>query len=329
MIIRIEIFVIFVGELKLKAMAQGYDIFISYRRDGGFATAKHLYDLLVKDGYRVSFDIDTLREGDFDVALLNRIEECTDFVLIVDKNLFDRTLDPNFNPKNDWVRKELAHALKLKKNVIPILLSGVNGFPAKLPEDVADVVTKNGPVYNQSYFDEFYRRLKLFLHSQPEAAAAGKTAKQWKKAALGALALLVVLIGGYLFSRHHVLTSEQPAVQVNDSICINPVMGEFKYTGPIDENGQPHGRGLATFAQGDTYEGDFSHGTFEGQCTYLNAAEGDRFMGTYVNNARSEGTYVWKDGTYFTGKFKNNEVYEGKLYDINGNVLEEYLGEKQ
>lgn len=36
-----------------------YDIFISYRRCGGFETAKHLYDLLTKDGYRVSFDIDT------------------------------------------------------------------------------------------------------------------------------------------------------------------------------------------------------------------------------------------------------------------------------
>ena len=59
-----------------------YDIFISYRRIGGFETAKHLYDLLRSDGYKVSFDIDTLRNGDFDVALLKRVEECTDFILI-------------------------------------------------------------------------------------------------------------------------------------------------------------------------------------------------------------------------------------------------------
>lgn len=43
-----------------------YDIFISYRREGGYDTAKHLNDLLVRDGYRVSFDIDTLRNGPFD-----------------------------------------------------------------------------------------------------------------------------------------------------------------------------------------------------------------------------------------------------------------------
>ena len=52
-----------------------YDIFISYRRKGGYETAKHLYDLFSKDGYRVSFDLDTLRNGDFDQALQKRIDQ--------------------------------------------------------------------------------------------------------------------------------------------------------------------------------------------------------------------------------------------------------------
>lgn len=147
-----------------------YDIFISYRRDGGFETAKHLNDLLVHDGYTVSFDIDTLREGDFDETLLKRIDQCVDFILVVDKHTFDRTLDPEFDPKKDWLRTELAYALKLRKNIIPVLLSGVNGFPTNLPEDIADVATKNGPEYNKYYFDEFYRRLKSFLHCIPRNA---------------------------------------------------------------------------------------------------------------------------------------------------------------
>ena len=65
-----------------------FDIFISYRRQGGYDTAKHLNDLLVRDGYRVSFDIDTLRNGDFDVQLLNRIDQCEDFILIVDEKAY-------------------------------------------------------------------------------------------------------------------------------------------------------------------------------------------------------------------------------------------------
>ena len=95
-----------------------YDVFISYRREGGYDTAKHLNDLLVRDGYRVSFDIDTLRNGDFDIQLLSRIEECKDFILIVDKHAFDRTLDINFDSTKDWMRCELAHALKHNKNII-------------------------------------------------------------------------------------------------------------------------------------------------------------------------------------------------------------------
>ncbi len=72
-----------------------YDIFISYRRKGGFETAKHLYDLLTKEGYRVSFDIDTLRNGDFDTELLRRIDECRDFILILSEGALDRCADPS------------------------------------------------------------------------------------------------------------------------------------------------------------------------------------------------------------------------------------------
>ncbi len=144
-----------------------YDIFISYRREGGYDTAKHLNDLLVRDGYKVSFDIDTLRNGDFDIQLLTRIEHCKDFILIVNKHAFDRTLDPNTDPKKDWVRCELAHALKHKKNIIPVFLEGISAFPEGLPEDIAGVIKKNGPEYNKYYFDDFYKKLRTrFLTSR-------------------------------------------------------------------------------------------------------------------------------------------------------------------
>ena len=147
-----------------------YDIFISYRRDGGFETAKHLNDLLCHDGYSVSFDIDTLREGDFDKALLARIEQCVDFVLIVDKHCFDKTLDDNVKPEQDWLRTELAYALKLKKNVIPVLLANAefpDGLSDRLPDDIKDVTRKNGPGYSREYFDTFYGKLKEMLHARP------------------------------------------------------------------------------------------------------------------------------------------------------------------
>lgn len=144
-----------------------YDVFISYRREGGYDTAKHLNDLLVRDGYKVSFDIDTLTNGDFDIQLLSRIEECKDFILIVDKHAFDRTLDKTFDSTKDWMRCELAHALKHNKNIIPVFLSGVTGFPDGLPKDIVNVTKKNGPEYNRYYFNDFYETLKKrFLHKR-------------------------------------------------------------------------------------------------------------------------------------------------------------------
>ena len=137
-----------------------YDVFISYRIEGGYETAKHLNDLLVRDGYRVSFDIDTLRNGDFDTQLLERIEQCKDFILIVDAHAFDRTLDPTFDPQKDWVHRELAHALKYKKNIIPVFLYNVSTFPEGLPNDISEVTTKHGPEYNKYYFNDFYIKLK-------------------------------------------------------------------------------------------------------------------------------------------------------------------------
>lgn len=146
-----------------------YDIFISYRRRGGFETAKHLYDLLTKDGYRVSFDIDTLRSGDFDTELLRRIDECRDFILILNEGALDRCADPKVAASEDWVRCELAHALRKNKNVVPIMLAGFTAFPDNLPDDIRKVVRKNGPKYDSYYFDDFYRRLKSdFLETQPE-----------------------------------------------------------------------------------------------------------------------------------------------------------------
>ena len=135
-------------------MHKRYDIFISYRREGGYETAKHLYDLLTRDGYKVSFDLDTLRNGDFDTELLLRIEQCKDFILIVNNKAFERTLDPTFPKEKDWLRCELAYALEKKKNIIPIFLAGTNGFPDGLPSDIAAVVKKNRPQYHPYHFHD-------------------------------------------------------------------------------------------------------------------------------------------------------------------------------
>lgn len=184
-----------------------YDVFISYRRDGGYDTAKHLNDLLIRDGYKVSFDIDTLRSGNFDVQLLTRIEQCKDFILIVDAHAFDRTLDPSFDPSKDWLRCELAHALKHNKNIIPVFLAGVSGFPEDLPADVVGVVKKNGPEYNKYYFNEFYKKLKYrFL-------------KSWsikKKVLVGLMPLIICTLVVLPFLYPYIISKESAPTPVEE-----------------------------------------------------------------------------------------------------------------
>ena len=147
-------------------MNNKFDIFISYRREGGFAVAKHIKDLLTRDGYSVSLDTDNLMNGDFNKELLKRIAECEDFILILDANVFKGTLEGRAKQK-DWLRMELAEALRKDKNIIPIMLDGFTEFPEGLPQDIAAVRYKNGPKYDKVYFDAFYERLKSFIKEVP------------------------------------------------------------------------------------------------------------------------------------------------------------------
>ena len=49
------------------------DIFISYRRDGGDMTAMYIYQALKERGYDVFYDLEVLRAGKFNDALLENI----------------------------------------------------------------------------------------------------------------------------------------------------------------------------------------------------------------------------------------------------------------
>lgn len=139
-----------------------YDIFISYRRDGGADAAKHLRDILTEKGYKVFYDNDSLASGDFNTALYGRIEECTDFLIILSPGSLDRCVN-----KNDWVRQELAYALKHNKNVIPVKSSNFH-FPENLPEDISGIRYKNAVSKNMEFFDAMVEKLISFLQSKPK-----------------------------------------------------------------------------------------------------------------------------------------------------------------
>jgi len=175
-------------------MAKKFGIFISYRRKGGYDTAKLLYDRLRLDGYSVSFDIDTLEKGDFDDELENRVKECKDFLLVLNSGVFDRFFDPECNPKDDWVRREIACALKDNKNIVPLFLDGFAYPKEPLPPDVKDITRKNGIDLNPKHFESAYANLKQkFLISQP------RWTTKHKKKIITAVSLAFLAIAASLY----------------------------------------------------------------------------------------------------------------------------------
>jgi len=176
-------------------MSKKFEIFISYRRKGGYDTAKLLYDRLRIDGYSVSFDIDTLENGDFDNELEQRVYECKDFLLVLSPGVFDRFFDPKCDIKNDWVRREIACALEKRKNVVPIFLDGFS-YPENLPEDVKNITKKNGIDLNPKHFEGAYAQMKQkFLISKPHWA------KRYKKLIISFLSIAILGIAAFVFSQ--------------------------------------------------------------------------------------------------------------------------------
>lgn len=98
-----------------------YDIFISYRHNGGQQVAKRLHKWLSEDeGYSTFYDEKSIREGRWDKTLIRRVKQCKDFILVVDRHIFDNICIPEYSSDEDWVRQELSEALKMGDDVINI-----------------------------------------------------------------------------------------------------------------------------------------------------------------------------------------------------------------
>lgn len=142
--------------------AQVYDIFISYRREGGESAAQTIYDRFTETGYHVFLDRESLNSGDFDTGIYSVIDQCKDFLLILSPGALDRCQDAN-----DWVRREAEYALLKNKNIIPVMMKGFD-FPEALPISMAPLSSKNGVFLNYEFFDAFLAKLESFLKSTPD-----------------------------------------------------------------------------------------------------------------------------------------------------------------
>ena len=108
-----------------------YDVFISYRREGGKNIARLLKTELGLRGYHAFLDFDELKDGRFDKRIMNAIDAAPVFMFILSDHALDRCVD-----ENDWVRKEIEYAMATERHIIPI-------NPDKSFSDFPDYVPKN------------------------------------------------------------------------------------------------------------------------------------------------------------------------------------------
>src|SRR5690349_13883457 len=124
-------------------------IFISYRRDDSLATTGRLYDHLVKhfSTDRVFMDVDTIEPGvDFVEAIEQAVSKCDILIAIIGPGWLStstnegRRLD---NPE-DFVRLEIATALKRNIRVVPVLIDNTPMPQASdLPDDLKSLARRN------------------------------------------------------------------------------------------------------------------------------------------------------------------------------------------
>ncbi len=132
----------------------GCQIFISYRREGGEIMAAFLNERLKQKGYDVFYDVETLNNGVFGDNIFEEIESSNDVLVVLPQGGLDRCI----NNSEDWVRKEVVHAIEHQKNIIPVMMRNFV-FPQNLPDDMKKLADYNGVSVNMEYFDAVFTKL--------------------------------------------------------------------------------------------------------------------------------------------------------------------------
>lgn len=139
---------------KTPATATGPLVFISYRRGSSWGQARSIEQSLRKRGADVFIDIDDINEGKFAETIQKAIADCHFFLPV----LAPGTLE------SMWVRREIAHAIQLKKTIVPLLVDGFVLEETLLPSEIVEIASHNAIRVLPEFYEEAMDRLaKRFL----------------------------------------------------------------------------------------------------------------------------------------------------------------------
>jgi hypothetical protein len=151
-------------------------IFISYRRQDSSGSAGRLYDRLAQDipAENLFIDVDAIAPGvDFVEEIARRVQACDVLLAVIGRgwhNAADKDGRRRIDDPADFVRIEIASALRGDIRVIPVLVDGAAMPLAEhLPEDLQALVRRNAVELSHHRFAADVGRLVRALGRAPGA----------------------------------------------------------------------------------------------------------------------------------------------------------------
>lgn len=120
------------------------DVFLSYRRADGRDLTGRIKDKLALKLLSVFYDYDSLKDGKFNLKIIDAIYSCDDFVLVMTPRIFENCTD-----ENNWIMLEIRTAIKYNKHIIPVFVEDTGkaleggiwtGWNKDLPQDVREQI---------------------------------------------------------------------------------------------------------------------------------------------------------------------------------------------
>ena len=129
-------------------------VFLSYRRLKAAFLARAVFQHLTSEGYDVFMDVESLDSGEFPSLILRQIEARPHFVVALVPGSLERTVK-----EGDWLRREIEHAMRCERNIVPLLADGFS-FDAekrdlavgKLPSKIEQLGHHNSVSVPADYF---------------------------------------------------------------------------------------------------------------------------------------------------------------------------------
>jgi tetratricopeptide (TPR) repeat protein len=140
-------------------------VFISYRRSTSKYLARAVFMDLREHGYDVFLDVNTIDSGALDRIILNQIAARAHFLVLLSPGALKRCVN-----KGDWLRREIEEAMRLKRNIVPLIDEGFN-FDKEIdfiPEGWRkEFRSFSGLRLFPDYFDEGMAKLRSRFLKQP------------------------------------------------------------------------------------------------------------------------------------------------------------------